>query len=161
MIGWASTPYNPQWALQYPRRSAWMSLAGPAANFLLVLAAALAIRTGLAFHVFEAPGRIGFSRVTDAGVSGIFFFLAKMVSIFFSLNLLLCIFNLLPLPPLDGSGFILFFMNSEGAAKCLNFMRNPTMNYIGLMISWRVFDVIYPPIQLFAVNLLYPGMGYH
>ena len=32
MIGWASTPYNPEWARQHPRRAAAMSFAGPAAN---------------------------------------------------------------------------------------------------------------------------------
>src|SRR3954469_2755940 len=35
MMGWASAPYNPQWALRPPRRAAWMALAGPAANFAL------------------------------------------------------------------------------------------------------------------------------
>ena len=40
MIGWASTPFDPRWAFTHPRRAAWMSLAGPAANALLVLAAA-------------------------------------------------------------------------------------------------------------------------
>src|SRR5258708_2448900 len=32
MMGWASAPYDPAWQRQYPRRAAWMSLAGPAAN---------------------------------------------------------------------------------------------------------------------------------
>ncbi len=160
MIGWASTPYNPQWALHNPRRSAWMSLAGPGANLLLVLLAALAIRMGMVFHVFEAPARIGFSRVTVSGASDIFIFLAKMLSILFSLNLLLCTFNLMPLPPLDGSGLILFFTGSASSEKYLSFMRHPTLNYVGLMIAWRMFDVIYPPVHLFAVNVLYPGMGY-
>jgi hypothetical protein len=30
MIGWASAPYDPRWANQYPRRAALMALAGPA-----------------------------------------------------------------------------------------------------------------------------------
>ena len=32
MIGWASTPYDRRWAERYPRRAAWMSLAGPGAR---------------------------------------------------------------------------------------------------------------------------------
>ena len=47
MIGWASTPYDPFWAQAHPRRAAWMSLAGPAANFLVVLLAFLLIRIDL------------------------------------------------------------------------------------------------------------------
>ena len=30
LLGWASAPYDPRWANQYPRRAAWMALAGPA-----------------------------------------------------------------------------------------------------------------------------------
>ena len=32
MMGWASAPYNPQWAERHPRSAAWMALAGPAAD---------------------------------------------------------------------------------------------------------------------------------
>ena len=46
MIGWASAPYNPEWALRYPRRSAVMALAGPAANLILVVLAAVLMRLG-------------------------------------------------------------------------------------------------------------------
>ena len=28
MMGWASAPYDPSWSERYPRRAAWMSLAG-------------------------------------------------------------------------------------------------------------------------------------
>ncbi|HKC50693.1 MAG TPA: site-2 protease family protein, partial [Myxococcota bacterium] len=38
-MGWASTPFDPQWEEQYPRRAAWMALAGPAANFAMALLA--------------------------------------------------------------------------------------------------------------------------
>src|SRR5271155_4146749 len=49
MIGWASAPYDPHWQRSHPHRAAWMALAGPAANFTLMLLAAVAIRTGVAF----------------------------------------------------------------------------------------------------------------
>ena len=35
-LGYASAPYDPVWAERYPRRAAWMALAGPAANLALV-----------------------------------------------------------------------------------------------------------------------------
>src|SRR5215475_8256070 len=38
MIGWASAPYDPEWARMYPRRAGMMAVAGPVANLLLVLA---------------------------------------------------------------------------------------------------------------------------
>ncbi len=57
MIGWASAPYNPSWQQRYPKRAAWMALAGPAANFALVILAAIAI------HVGTSCGRIPDTRI--------------------------------------------------------------------------------------------------
>jgi len=159
MIGWASAPYNPRWAIAYPKRSALMSLAGPGANLALVIGAAILIRLGIAMHFFEAPARITFSHVVDANTGGAYF-LASLLSICFSLNLLLCAFNLMPLPPLDGSGALLLFTNPQTAEKLLSHLRQPQFQLFGLFISWKVFDYFYPTIQLFAVGLLYPGGGY-
>ena len=44
VMGWASVPYNPHWAARHPRRAAWMSLAGPAANFALAGLALVALK---------------------------------------------------------------------------------------------------------------------
>jgi hypothetical protein len=59
MIGWASVPYDPQWAYDNPRSSAKMSAAGPAANLLLALLAALAIRLGIMGGLFSPPDGCG------------------------------------------------------------------------------------------------------
>ena len=161
MIGWASAPYDREWAIKYPRRAALMSLAGPASNLCLLLIAGILIRIGMADHVFDAPDRLSFMHITDAVAPGIWLFAATMLSILFSLNLLLFAFNLLPVPPLDGSGIFMFFCSSESAARVFHVLRNPGFNYFGLMISWRVLDAIFPFVQIFAANLLYPGMNYH
>ena len=42
IIGFASAPYDPLWAVRHPRRAAWVALAGPGANLLLAMLAALA-----------------------------------------------------------------------------------------------------------------------
>src|SRR6185503_8421476 len=59
-LGFASAPFDPRWALRYPRRAGWMALAGPGANMLLMLAAGFALRLGLVTGVFTAPQSIGF-----------------------------------------------------------------------------------------------------
>jgi len=64
MIGWASAPFDYNWAARNMKKSAVMSLAGPASNFLLFFIAALAIRIGYVYGIFEAPESINFSRVT-------------------------------------------------------------------------------------------------
>ena len=160
MIGWASAPYDPYWAFRYPKRSAWMALAGPLTNLSLLLFSALVIRLGMAFNVFYAPNSITISHIADAETS-LWSPIATLVSILFSLNLILGIFNLLPLPPLDGSGILPLFVEEHTARTYLEFIRNPSFSFIGLLIAWQVFDVVFHPIHLLAINLLYPGMGYH
>ena len=115
MIGWASAPYDPAWQERYPRRAAWMALAGPAANFTLVILSAVGIRVGMLLGYFHMPAYVAFTRITEASTPGMAGFAATFLSIIFLLNLLLGTFNLLPVPPLDGNTGITLFM-SEGAA---------------------------------------------
>ncbi len=162
MIGWASTPYDPYWAQRYPRRSAWMSLAGPASNLLLVLFSAAIIRIGITAGFFVEPESVNFMHVTAAsGESGIFAPVAIILSIMFTLNLLLFVFNLLPFPPLDGSGALPLLLKEEHALGYMNFINHSGFAFFGLFIAWNIFDKLFDPIHLMAINLLYPGAGYH
>ncbi|MCP5070328.1 MAG: site-2 protease family protein, partial [bacterium] len=87
MIGWASTPYDPNWAFAHPRRAGWMALAGPMSNLLLALLAAVSIRIGVSQGVFE-PGLLAFESIAIATVPGVWETLATLLSLIFSLNLL-------------------------------------------------------------------------
>ena len=58
MMGWASTPYDPSWARTHPHRAARMALAGPAANLLLAVIAAVLIKLGIAYGWFTAPSQV-------------------------------------------------------------------------------------------------------
>lgn len=160
MIGWASAPYNVAWAQRYPRRAALMAMAGPLSNLLLVLLAALFIHAGMEWGLFRPPHQIDWARMTVATEGGVWTFFATMLSLVFSLNLLLFAFNLLPLPPLDGSSLPFFFLSDEWAEKYAAFVRHPSFGLIGIFIAWKVFGQIYPTIQLWAVNLLYWGRHY-
>ena len=161
MIGWASAPYDPAWRRQYPRRAAWMALAGPAANFTLVIAAAVAIHVGITSGVFVRPSAVRFTSVVDAAsptsaAGGV----ATLLSIVFSLNLLLGTFNLLPVPPLDGSTAIGLLLPEGLARRAADFGRNRTLALAGLLIAWKLFDYIFEPVFLNALSLLYPGSRY-
>ncbi|MBN1543304.1 site-2 protease family protein, partial [candidate division KSB1 bacterium] len=161
MFGWASAPYDPFLAIRYPKRSVLMSLAGPAANLSIALCAGLLIRAGILADIFYAPESIAFSSVTEAQ-SGIFASIATLLSILFSLNLILGCFNLLPLPPLDGSGTVPLFLQDDTARGYMDFVRNPSFLFIGIFIAWKIFYVIFRPIHLLAINFLYWGIGsYH
>jgi Zn-dependent protease len=160
MMGWASAPYNPRWALQYPRRAALMSLAGPVSNLLLVVCAAAFIRLGIVVGIFAPPESITFMHLTEAVDGGPWLHVATMLSVFFSLNLLLFAFNLLPVPPLDGSGVLPLLMSERVGQKYMNAMHRSGFALFGLILAWQVFGYVYAPLHHAAINLLYPGLYY-
>ncbi len=161
MIGWASVPYNFEWSFQHPRRSGLMALAGPAMNLCLVAGAGLAIRLGVVYQLFYPPARITFSHITAATDPGLFAPVATFFSIMFSLNLLLFLFNLLPFPPLDGSGIVPLILPGTTARKYLILVRRSPLVIIGLFLAWNLFGSIFPPIHLRCINILYPGLRYY
>lgn len=161
MMGWASAPYDPNWQRRYPRRAAWMALAGPAANMALVIVAGLAIHAGMLAGIFNLPSRINFTHVVDAAPGAVAQGLATFLSILFSLNLLLAAFNLLPVPPLDGSTAAGIFLDEKTALRLVELTRHPSFTFIGIIIAWRVFDYIFHPLFTLGLNLLYPGASYH
>ena len=126
-MGFASAPIDPIWALQHPRRAALVSLAGPVANLLL---AALAL--GL-LHVIS-----GWTSSESESV--------RYIAIhFLLLNLLLAVFNLLPLPPLDGAGVL------SGLVKPLrvfydNLARLPMAGVATFLVAIYVMPRIFDPL---------------
>lgn len=99
-FGWAKpVPVNPV-ALRNHSRSAhmWVSLAGPASNLLMAIAAAIPIRLGL----------VPFTPSTTILPSLIDFLITFLV-----INLLLMIFNLIPLSPLDGEKVLDFLLPEQ------------------------------------------------
>jgi Zn-dependent protease len=160
-FGFARTPYDSHWAAQYPKRAAWMALAGPGGNLLLVVAAAVAIRIGSAVGVFATPGAVTFDQVISSSTSGAWSGVAFLVSVFFSLNLLLAIFNLIPVPPLDGSGAVPLFLDDATTSRYQRFIwGQPAFAWIGILIAWQIFPSLFQPLWLFAVNLVHPGVHY-
>jgi Zn-dependent protease len=157
MIGWASAPYNPAWAQQYPRRAALMSLAGPAANLTIVLLATVLMRVGFEWGVFSLASHPDFMNVVMAKGDpfGGWSFCAKMLSLFFSLNLLLATFNLLPVPPLDGSNIPFLFLSPGAAENYRAMLRHPALAMVGLIIAWNIFGHLFYPIFSVALKALY------
>jgi len=145
IIGWASAPFNPEWQYRHPKRSAWMALAGPAANFTLMLIAVVLIHAGMKFDWFHAgPGG-------QAGLPEI------VLVTFYRLNLLLGVFNLLPVPPLDGSTGIMLLMGDSTARSYLDWLRTSPYRLVGLLVAFYGFRYIYGPIEEFATRVLIHG----
>jgi Zn-dependent protease len=161
MIGWASAPYDPHWAQRHRRSAALMALAGPAANLILVVIAALLIRLGILLGFFYAPPDITFTKVTAAVAPGLANSAAIVVSILFSLNIILLVFNLIPLPPLDGAGALSLLLTERAAERYNMLLHQPGFRIIGLIVAWRILGLILGPVHALALNILYPGAGYH
>jgi Zn-dependent protease len=99
-FGWAKpVPVNP-YALSRHSRAAlmWVSLAGPFSNLLLAILAAI-------------PFRIGLVSLSDVYFSQGSFFpgAAKILYEFVLINLILMLFNMIPLAPLDGEKILDYF----------------------------------------------------
>jgi Zn-dependent protease len=162
MIGWASAPYDPEWARRNPRRAALMALAGPAANLLICLVAAALIRLGLHFGWFDAPEQISnATRIVSAHRQGLGELAAVLLSVFFYLNLLLFAFNLIPLPPLDGSSLPLLCLSESAAAQYTAFVRAPGVSMVGMILAWQLFGLLARVIYNVALQCLYPGIHYY
>lgn len=160
-MGFASAPYNMNWARTHPRRAAWMALAGPGANLALVLLAAIALRGGEMGGVFFAPESVRFGDLAGSDAGATWLAVGRFLSVIFSMNLLLMVFNLLPFPPLDGSAAITLFMDRGTTAKYQEFMwSTPAIGFLGIFIAWQLFDFAFDPVFLFAVNLIYAGGSY-
>lgn len=157
MIGWASAPYDPAWQERYPRRAAWMALAGPAANFTLMILAGVAIHIGMLNGFFRMPESAGFTHVTEAAIPGVAGFAASFLSILFVLNLLLGTFNLLPVPPLDGHNGVTLLMSESTSRRFLEWTRAQGLGMAGLVLAWVLFDKIFDFIFRLALVALYPG----
>lgn len=99
VFGYAKpVPYNP-WRLRHRRRDeVLVALSGPASNIVQAAIGALVFRAVIGFWpmaVVQAP------------------LLLEVLADYVWVNLVLCFFNLIPLPPLDGSHVIGFFLKGK------------------------------------------------
>lgn len=157
-FGYASAPYDPYWAERYPKRAALMALAGPASNLLTAVVAGILIRVGYGFGVFELPGSIGVVSVAIGTSEGVWSVLALFLSMLFSMGLILAVFNMLPIPPLDGSVVLPLVVSDEWALKYRHIMSQPAYALMGLIVAWNVFGPIFRPIFHLAIGVLYPEL---
>ncbi len=100
-FGWAKpVPINGyQLQRRTPAGVMWVSLAGPASNFLLAMVGAIPLRLDLA-------GILPMSSVVYSMIAG-----------FIQINLLLMVFNLIPIAPLDGEKIAEYFLPPSWAQK--------------------------------------------
>lgn len=127
IFGWAKpVPVN-FWNLHNPRRDMiWVGLAGPTANFMLAVAFSFLLK-------FPAPGII-----------------RELLSSAIMINLVLAVFNLMPIPPLDGSRVVSGILPYRVALAYNEWERYGTV-VIFLLLFLGFFNVvIWPIVEILA-----------
>jgi Zn-dependent protease len=133
-FGWAKpVPVNPQ-NLAHPRRDfAMVALAGPISNLILAVAASALLNLVPSEQVGELLWR--------------FLYWTLMV------NVLLAIFNMLPIPPLDGGNVLAGFV-PEPVARLIDAMRPWGFLILFALLYLGVIRTITRPIERFVLSWL-------
>lgn len=138
IFGGASAPIDAYWSSRNPKKSALVSAAGPLANVLLV---------AIGFAVMYFIGK------PNGDTEGAVFDTAHVV---FWINLLLAIFNLLPLPPFDGRDVVGGLIPSTERVFYW-YAKIPFYTVISMVIGWYLLDYTYAPAYYQIIEWLpYP-----
>lgn len=148
-FGWAKPVRVNPYALQRrsPAALMWVALAGPMSNLFMATVAAIPLRLGLKAAYAAYPGNFALTTVSELLYNFVF------------INLLLMLFNLLPISPLDGDKIADYLLPPAGKELLANMRPYGPMilmlvivggPYIGIdLFQW----IIFPPLQ-FLYRLL-------
>lgn len=136
-FGWAKpVPINFQ-NLHHPKQDMiWIALAGPMANLLLALGLGLFLQTGI---------------ISEINIDG-----NPVIFLAILINLFLAIFNLIPIPPLDGARVLIGLLPPKQAYGYSRLERYGFIIVFALLYFGIVEKVIYPIVRIF-MGTLYPS----
>ncbi len=139
-FGWAKpVPVNPRYFRKPKRDMAIVAVAGPVSNLLAGLAGAFLLYGLVAFTTYN-------------GVTG---FLANVLNYYVTVNVTLAAFNLLPIPPLDGSRILGAFLSDRALAAYYRYQNIFVMVLFVLMFSGAFSGPLYA-----VENLLTQGISW-
>ena len=153
LIGWAKpTPVNPLRWRNKRVANFWVSVAGVISNFIIAIVAGLIIRIlGLVQIIAVTPDGIGLRSESIIAEGAL-----KLLLTFFTLNVALGVFNLIPIPPLDGSKVLQSILppSFESGFEALE-----RFGFILLILAMftGVFRVIFGVVMPIAQGLLLLG----
>jgi Zn-dependent protease len=156
-FGWAKpVMVNPR-NLRHPRRdNLWISFAGPAANLSAAAASLLLILLIKAVRPDMTAFLANFLTKQKPFASG-FYPLEGLVLILFYIilvNIYLAVFNLIPVPPLDGSGVLSGLLSYEAAAA-YDRLRPYGFIIVVALIMFGVLDIIIRPVLRLVLALIF------
>ena len=144
-FGWAKpVPVNPAYFKNPKKDMLWVALAGPATNLGLAIISAIVTKL-----IWALASILPYSTTAEAILVPLNAMLIASVWI----NLVLCIFNFLPIPPLDGSRILTGLLPDDLARSYLQVEKYGFIIILVLAFSGVLSKVIVPVIS-FANNLL-------
>jgi len=148
LIGWAKpVPINPRNLRNMRRDQVWIALAGPASNILIALCAVFIIRIFLLIALMTG------------GIAG-FEVLINVFMMLIMINVMLALFNMLPVPPLDGHYLVRYFL-PIGAERVL-MQIGPWGIILAFFLARPWLNLTFVPAMNFIKGLILfgqPGMG--
>jgi len=134
-FGWAKPVLIDVSKLRHPRRDdILISLAGPVSNLLLAVLIALVLKICLTLEPYN--GETVYREVLNVCIAGLY------------INIGLFIFNLIPLPPLDGSHLITSLVSTKSIAIAQLFFRYGAYALLAIIVLERVAHINLLPINI-------------
>ncbi len=132
-FGWAKpVPINPINFNQYRSGLRWVSFAGPMSNLIFGFISLLV------FRILLNAGLLTFGGLEYANLA--FDFFQQLIMI----NIYLALFNLLPIPPLDGSKILMSFLSDANLGIYRQLERYAPLILLGLIITGILGQIIFP-----------------
>jgi len=116
------------------------------------------MRALLSAHVFQYssdPGGSQFVEAVRGGAHSPLGALALALSVMLKLNVVLFLFNLIPVPPLDGAGVLAGFFPDSFGSLYERMRQMPAFEFLGLLLAWQVFPYVAQPAFRVMYGLLY------
>lgn len=153
LLGWARpTPVNPLRWRDKRVANFWVSIAGVLGNLIIAIVAGVLIRILLATGTLFLEGHtLLVATESDIVLGGV-----NLLQIFFRLNIGLFVFNLLPIPPLDGSK-ILSSILPQSFESALESLEQFGFILLFIAVFTGVFRGIFNVVMPLAENILFLG----
>jgi Zn-dependent protease len=161
LFGWAKpVQTNPLLWRDKKKANIMVSMAGPLSNFILAIIAFTIIKVLLITDVVE-PGGGRFDLVQPTvNQASLLIPIAKLLSIMLTLNIVLGVFNLIPVPPLDGSHVLESLLPYEMAEAYAAIRPYGIFLLLALMLTGVLGYIINPVFNGLVYPLLFGSQYY-